>query len=155
MDKFTALIVGNLGKDPEMRFTPNGLAVTNISIAASRKYTGPKEAKMSETTWFRISFWDKLAETANTYLKKGSRILLEGHVKYDPKTHGPATYEKTDKSLGSSFEITGRTMQMLSSAGGGGTHEPMGNLPDEEPIQEEPENEQPATPSPVSKNIPF
>ena len=69
------IIIGNLGRDPEMRYTPDGKAVTTFSVAASRRY-GEKE----ETAWFRVSVWGKQAESCNQYLQKGSKVLVEGRL---------------------------------------------------------------------------
>ena len=70
------IIVGNLGRDPEMRFTPEGNPVTSFSVAASRRYKDK-----DETTWFRVTVWGKQAETANQYLQKGSKVLVEGRLR--------------------------------------------------------------------------
>ncbi len=74
----TIIIVGNLGKDPEMRYTPSGQAVTSFSVATSRKYTSSNGEQVNETIWFRVSAWGKQAEVCNQYLKKGSKVLVEG-----------------------------------------------------------------------------
>lgn len=74
------IIVGNLGGDPEMRYTPSGTAVTNFSVAVSRRWTGRDGQKQEKTTWFRVNAWDKLAELCNQYLSKGRLVLVEGEV---------------------------------------------------------------------------
>ena len=74
------IIVGNLGKDPEMRYTPSGTPVTSLSVATNRKYTGSDGQVVKETTWFRVSVFGKSAETAAQYLKKGSAVLVEGRL---------------------------------------------------------------------------
>ena len=74
------VIVGNVGRDPEMRYTPNGTAVTNFSVAVSRKYTGKDGQPVEKTTWFRVTAWGKLAETCNEYLAKGRLVLVEGEI---------------------------------------------------------------------------
>ena len=74
----TIIIVGNLGKDPEMRYTPSGQAVTSFPVATNRQYTTGSGEQVKETIWFRISTWGKTAETCNQYLKKGSKVLIEG-----------------------------------------------------------------------------
>ena len=74
------IIVGNLGRDPEMRYTPSGTAVTNFSVAVSRRWTGRDGQQQEKTTWFRVNAWDKLGELCNQYLSKGRLVLVEGDV---------------------------------------------------------------------------
>ncbi len=69
------MIVGNLGRDPEMRYLESGQAVTNFSIASNRQYTASSGERVKETTWFRITVWGRQAETCNEYLKSGSQVL--------------------------------------------------------------------------------
>lgn len=111
----TIIIVGNLGRDPEMRYLPSGQAVTNFSIATSRQYTGSDGQQVKETIWFRITAWGKQAETCNQYLKKGSKVLVEGRLNPDPSTGGPRIWTKNDGSSGASFEVTASTVRFLSS----------------------------------------
>jgi len=108
------LIVGYLGNDPEMRYTPTGQAVTNFSVATSNKYTSGDGQQVDETTWFRVSTWGKLAETCNQYLKKGRKVLVEGRLKPDPQTGGPRVYQGKDGTPGASFEVTAQTVKFLS-----------------------------------------
>lgn len=103
------IIIGNLGRDPEMRYTPDGNPVTSFSVATSRKYKDT-----DETTWFRISVWGKQAENCNQYLRKGSRVLVEGRLIPDLQTGGPKVYQKNDGSWGSSFEIFAETVRFLT-----------------------------------------
>lgn len=97
-------IVGNLGKDPEMRYTPGGLAVTSFSVAVSREWDQDNEKK-KETTWFRVTAWGKLAEQVTPILHKGQQILVKGRMTPDPQTGGPKIWKKHDGEAGSSFEI--------------------------------------------------
>jgi single-strand DNA-binding protein len=85
-------LVGNLGADPEMRYTPNGQAVTNFSLATNKTYKKDGE-NVKETKWWRVSCWGQRAETANQYLKKGSKVLIEGRMDSDKETGGPRVYE--------------------------------------------------------------
>ena len=99
-------IVGNLGKDPEMKYTTDGKAVTTFSVAASNR--------KDETVWFRVSTWDKQAETCNQYLHKGSKVLVEGALKADAQGN-PRVYERKD-GLGwaASFEVVASSVKFLS-----------------------------------------
>lgn len=111
-------IVGNLGGDPEMRYMPDGSAVTNFSVATSRNWTNKSSGeKMSQTTWFRVATWGKAAEAVHQYLKKGSKVLVEGELMSDPQTGGPKTFSRQDGSVGTSFEINSREVKFLSSKG--------------------------------------
>jgi single-strand DNA-binding protein len=113
----TLIIVGNLGKDPEMRYTPSGQAVTTFNVATNRQYTGSDGNMVKETIWFRINVWGKQAETCSQYLKKGSKVLIEGRLQPDPATGGPKIWTRQDGSAGSSFDVTANTVRFLSSRG--------------------------------------
>ena len=111
----TIIIVGNLGRDPEMRYTPAGQAVTNFSVATSRQYTGSDGNQVKETVWFRISAWGKQAETCNQYLRKGSKVLVEGRLTPDPSTGGPRLWQRQDGTTSANFEVSASTVRFLSS----------------------------------------
>jgi single-strand DNA-binding protein len=113
----TVILVGNLGRDPEMRYTPSGQAVTNFNVATNRQYTDSNGQQVKETIWFRISTWGKQAETCNQYLKKGSKVLVEGRLTADPATGGPRVSKKQDGPSGASFEISASTVRFLTSRG--------------------------------------
>jgi single-strand DNA-binding protein len=113
----TIIIVGNLGRDPEMRYTPSGQAVTNFNVATNRQYTSSDGQQVKETVWFRVSAWGKQAETCNQYLRQGSKVLVEGRLVADPASGGPRVYTRQDGSSGSSFEISASTVRFLSSRG--------------------------------------
>jgi len=111
----TVIIVGNVGRDPEMRYTPSGQAVTSFSVATNRQYTSNNGETVKETTWFRVSAWGKQAETCNQYLRKGSKVLVEGRLTSDPATGGPRIWTGQDGSPRASFEISAGTVRFLSS----------------------------------------
>ncbi len=108
-------IIGNLGRDPEMRYLPSGQAVTNISVATNRRYTDSNGQKVDETTWFRVSVWGAQAESVNQYLQQGSKVLVEGRMRPDPDTGGPNIWTRNDGSPGANFEITAQNVLFLSS----------------------------------------
>ncbi len=113
-------IVGYLGNDPEMRFTPNGQAVTSLSVATSRTYTNNAGQKIDETTWFRVSVWGAQAEACSQYLKKGSPVLVVGRLRPDPETGNPRVYTRNDGTPGASFEVNALNVKFLPSGGGTG-----------------------------------
>jgi single-strand DNA-binding protein len=101
------MLIGNLGRDPEMNYTPSGVAVTKFSLAVSRTYKTSSGEKREETEWFNIIAWRQLAETCNTYLRKGSKIYIDGRLtqrKYTDKNG----VERT------AIEVTANDMEMLS-----------------------------------------
>lgn len=113
----TLIIVGNVGKDPEMRYTPSGQAVTSFSVATNREYTDGNGQKIKETIWFRITTWAKQAEVCNQYVKKGMKVLVEGRLTPDKGTGGPRVWTRQDGTPAASFEVTAGTVRFLSSKG--------------------------------------
>ncbi|HEX6304070.1 MAG TPA: single-stranded DNA-binding protein [Anaerolineales bacterium] len=111
----TLIIVGNLGGDPEMRYTPSGQAVTNFSVATNRQYTNSNGEAIKETTWFRVATWGKTAETCNQYLRKGSRVLVEGRLTVDAATGGPRIWTRQDGTAAANYEVTAQVVRFLSS----------------------------------------
>ena len=75
------IVIGHLGRDPEMRYTPNGQGVTSFSIASSRRYTTSGGETREETEWFNVSAWGRLAETCNQFLSKGRQVYVEGRLR--------------------------------------------------------------------------
>jgi single-strand DNA-binding protein len=136
MSFHTIILIGNLGRDPEMRYTPSGQAVTSFSVASNRSYTDNNGQKVDETIWFRVTAWGKQAEICNQYLHKGSKVLVEGRLTPD-KNGGPRIWTKNDGTAGASFEVTAGTVRFLSSRGEGGMGEAMDSPagePDEIPF---------------------
>jgi len=137
----TIIIVGNVGKDPEMRYTPSGQAVTSFSVATNREYTTGNGEKVKETIWFRITTWGKQAEVCNQYVKKGMKVLVDGRLTPDKATGGPRVWQKNDGTPAASFEVTAGTVRFLSSRGetsdmsmqGGGNYE-SAEMPPEDDI---------------------
>jgi single-strand DNA-binding protein len=114
------ILVGNLGRDPETRYTTGGEAVTNVSIATTDSWKDKSGEKQERTEWHRVAFFGKLAEIAGEYLKKGSQVYVEGRL----QTRKWQDKEGQDKYT---TEIIADRMQMLGSragAGGGGGEPP-------------------------------
>ena len=113
-------LVGNLGRDPEMRYTPSGTAVTNFSIATSRSWTGQDGQRQDKTVWFRVAAWERLAETCNQYLTKGQKVLVVGEMEE------PSTWTDQSGNTRASLEVRARTVRFLNTRaegealGGGG-----------------------------------
>ncbi|MDD2696095.1 MAG: single-stranded DNA-binding protein [Anaerolineales bacterium] len=134
----TIIIVGNLGKDPELRYTASGQPLTNFSLASNRSYTSADGTQVKETIWFRVTVWGKQAETAKQYLHKGSRILVEGRLNPDPATGGPRIWNRQDGTPAASFEVTASQFRFLTARS-----EEEGGLPAGETIEPGGEDEIP------------
>ena len=133
------IIVGNLGRDPEMRYTPSGQAVTSFSVAVDDSYTSKNGDRVKRTIWIRISAWGKLAETCNNYLQKGRKVLVEGTLTSDPNTGNPRVYTRQDGTAASSYEVRADTVRFLSSksedtGSSSGTETDLGEGMDDEDI---------------------
>ncbi len=107
------IVIGHLGRDPEMRYTPNGQAVTSFSVASSRRYTTSAGEQREETEWFNVSAWGKLGETCNQYLAKGRQVYVEGRL-------SSRTYEGRDGQTRVSMDISLTDVQFLGGRGGDG-----------------------------------
>src|SRR5437870_9558756 len=107
------ILIGNLGRDPETRYMPDGGAITNISIATTDKWKDKSGEKQERTEWHRVAFFGKLAEIAGEYLKKGSQVYVEGRL----QTRKWQDKEGQDKYT---TEIIADRMQMLGSRAGSG-----------------------------------
>jgi single-strand DNA-binding protein len=108
------VLVGNLGRDPEMRYTPQGTPVTSLSVATSRRYNTADGQQKQETIWFRVSVWGKQAETVNQYLTKGRKVLVEGYLVGD-ENGGPRIWTDKEGKARASFEVRAVSVQFLDS----------------------------------------
>ena len=129
------LLVGNLGRDPEMRYLTSGAAVTNFSMATSEKWTGQDGTQQERTIWWRVSVFGKAGEACNEYLKKGSKVLVEGRMNADAKGN-PRTYKRNDGETAASFEVTALTVKFLSTRGEGGGGQGGPGLMEHDPADE-------------------
>jgi len=125
------ILVGNLGADPEVRYMPNGGAVTNISIATSEQWTDKASGQKQERTeWHRVTLFNRMGEIAGEYLKKGSQVYIEGSIrtdKYQDKNSGEDRY---------STQIIARDMQLLGGrTDGGGGEFNQSSRPQQSPAQ--------------------
>ncbi len=124
-------IVGYLGRDPEMRYTASGTPVTDFSVATTRTFTDNTGERREETDWFRVSAWNRLAETCNQYLAKGKLVYVDGRLHIRP-------YEASDGTQRYSVDVTANDVRFLDrpdrtgegfsggdyGSGGGGVTEP-------------------------------
>ncbi len=108
-------LIGNLGRDPEMRYTPTGVPVTSFTMAVSRNWVGQDGQRQEKTTWFRVTAWRKLAETASQYLTKGSKVLVVGELE------DPNAYIDREGQARASLEVTAQTIRFLSTRGEAGS----------------------------------
>ncbi|HEV2237149.1 MAG TPA: single-stranded DNA-binding protein [Ktedonobacterales bacterium] len=128
------MLIGNLGRDPEMTYTPSGTPLTKFSLAVSRRWKDKSGERKDETTWFYVVAWDKLAELCNTYLHKGSKVYIEGRMT-------SRKYTNKDNVEVTAWDVVATDMQMLdpkdsqSGGGGGGQGQPEGDFgPDDIPF---------------------
>ena len=106
------ILLGNLGRDPEVRYAPSGAAVCNVSIATTRQWKDKSGERKEETEWHRVVFYDRLAEIAGEYLKKGRPVYVEGRLKYGKYTDKEGVERYTT-------DIIATEMQLLGSRDGG------------------------------------
>lgn len=108
------ILIGNLGRDPEVRYTPSGAAVCNVSVATTRNWKDKSSGdKVEETEWHRVVFYDRLAEIAGEYLKKGRPVYVEGRLK-------TRKWQDKDGKDNYTTEIVAEQMQLLGGREGGG-----------------------------------
>jgi single-strand DNA-binding protein len=113
------VVVGHLGKDPEMRYTPTGVPVTSFSLATSRRWSSASGEQQEKTTWFRVTCWRKLAELTAQYLKKGRLVLVEGEVE-------ASAFTDREGNARASLELTATTVKFLGGREGEGAGVPAG-----------------------------
>ena len=114
------IIVGNLGRDPEMRYTPDGTPVTSFSVATNRRWKNQDGSQGEETTWFRVSAWRRQAEVAAQYLTKGRQVMVEGRMAVDRATGGPRVWTAQDGTPRASYELTADRIIFLGGRGDAG-----------------------------------
>ena len=135
------IIIGNVGRDPEMRYTPSGTPVTNFSVATNERWTDQNGQPQERTVWFRVTAWQRLAETTNQYLTKGQLVMVEGSL------NEPNVYQARDGEWRASLDVRAFTVKFLGrredagapaggATAGGGRQEPSEEAPtlDEEEI---------------------
>lgn len=104
-------LIGNLGNDPEMRYTPSGVPVASFNLAVNRSWTGQDGQRQDKTTWFRISVWNKQAETVSQYLSKGRQVLVIGEVEE------ARAYTDRDGNARASLEVKAQSVRFLGQRG--------------------------------------
>jgi single-strand DNA-binding protein len=130
------ILIGNLGADPEVRYTQNGTAVTNFRLATTEKFKQNDEWK-EQTEWHRVVAFGRLGEICGEYLSKGSKVYIEGRLQ-------TRKWEDRDGNARYTTEIVAREMKMLSARGAGGAG---GSRPEEPPF--------PTPPSDIEDDVPF
>lgn len=100
------MLIGNVGSDPEMRYSPNGKAVTSFRMATNYRYAGSDGERREETEWFRVSVWGRQAESCNQFLSKGKRIYVEGRLR-------SRSWEGQDGQMRTSLEVSANRVIFL------------------------------------------
>ena len=142
------ILVGNLGQDPEVRYTPAGSAITNISIATSESYKDKQGQQQEKTEWHKIVFFGKLAEIAGEYLRKGSQVYVEGKLQTRKWQDKQGQDRYTTEVVVDSFN---GVMQMLGGRADGGGVASMGNQSTGSPMggQQSAPSQAPQQPAPA------
>lgn len=104
------IMIGNVGTDPEMRYTPSGSAVTDFRLAVSRRFSTRDGNQQEETEWFTVTAWERLADTVNQYVTKGMKVYVEGRLK-------SRSYQGNDGQMRFSNEINAQTVLFLDRGG--------------------------------------
>lgn len=109
-------LAGNLGSDPEMKYTPSGVPVTKFSVAVNKSWTGQDGTRQEKTTWFRVTAWRALAETCAKYLSKGRQVLVIGEIEE------ARPWTDRDGNTRASLEVTAQVVRFIGTRGddGGG-----------------------------------
>lgn len=139
------ILVGNCGRDPEVRYTPGGAAICNVSVAtSSRRKDKNTGESIEDTQWHRVTFYDRLAEIAGEYLKKGRPVYVEGRLKY-------GKYTDKDGIERNTVDIVATEMQLLGGREGGGMGGGMGggDMDDARPARSAPPARSAAAPRPA------
>ena len=139
------ILIGNCGRDPEVRYAPSGTAICNVSIAtSSRRKDKASGETIEDTQWHRVTFYERLAEIAGEYLKKGRPVYIEGRLKY-------GKYTDKDGIERNTVDIVAEQMQLLGGregmGGGGGGGDDMDQAP---PQQQRPQRSAPAAQRPAA-----
>ena len=130
------IIVGNVGRDPELRYVGSGIAVTNISVAVAKKWTDQQGNQQENTTWYKVTCWRKTAEVVAQYVRKGGQVMVvASQIEVE-------TYQTRDGQTRSQLKVTADNVQLLGGKSGGDTYEPsmqsemdaQGNPPSEIPF---------------------
>ena len=108
------ILIGRLGRDPEMRYMPDGTPVTTFSVATDRRWTDPNGQQQQRTTWFRVTTWRRQAETCNQFLTKGRLVMVEGEISE------PKPYQGRDGEWRASLDVRATAVRFLEGRGEAG-----------------------------------
>ena len=138
-------MIGNVGTDPEMRYTPSGSAVTDFRLAVSRRFSTRDGNQQEETEWFTVTAWERLADTVNQYVTKGMKVYVEGRLR-------SRSYQGNDGQMRFSNEINAQTVQFLDRGGTPQWNEDQAGGASDVPRQEAPSDPMgPGSPSDVEE----
>lgn len=142
-------IVGNIGREPDYKTTQQGKAVAQFSVATTRN-TLEQGVKGKETTWFKVSVWERAADYIKNYAHKGNKILVRGRLACDPQTGGPKVFFKADGNMACAFEIVADTVRLLTY-----DEQQMSQLQQQSPAREQAQPRQTTANQEFEDDIPF
>lgn len=130
-----AILVGNLGNDPEVKYTQSGMAITKISLATSSVRKDRDGNNQEKTEWHRVTFFGKLGEIAGEYLRKGSQVYVEGRITYSEHTGDDGQKRYYTDIIADEMQMLGGRGEGSGGGGGGGNYERSGSAPRSAPAQ--------------------
>jgi single-strand DNA-binding protein len=131
-------LTGNLGRDPELRYTPNGTAVARFSVATTERWTDQSGQQQERTVWWNVSVWGKQGEAVSEHLKKGSQVFIEARMDPDSETGGPRVWKSRSGRTGASFDIVAQRVRFVGHRGGAARFDELSddNIPPEASFDE-------------------
>jgi len=118
------ILIGNVGRDPEVRYTPSGTAVANFTLATTENWTNKEGQKESRTEWHRIVAWGRLGEICGEYLSKGKQVYVEGRIRTNEWEDQEGNKRQTKEIVALTMQMLGSKMATEASSGGGAGSEP-------------------------------
>jgi single-strand DNA-binding protein len=150
------ILIGNCGRDPEVRYAPSGAAICSVSIAtSSRRKDKTSGETVEDTQWHRVTFYDRLAEIAGEYLKKGRPVYVEGRLKYGKYTDKDGIERNTVDIVASEMQLLGGREGGMGGSMGGGMGDDMGSAPPRSAPASRPAASAPSRPAPQKSSTGF
>lgn len=144
------ILIGNLGNDPEVKYTQGGMAITKISLATSSTRKDKDGNQVESTQWHRVTFFGKIGEIAGEYLRKGSQCYVEGEIRYDKYTGSDGVEKYSTDIVANELTLLGGRAEGGGSGGGGGER-----MASRQPQRSEPDGQPQRRPAPAQQQAPM